>query len=489
MKQTLKLRASQKLAMTPQLQQAIKLLQMSTIELVEEIQSAHEDNPLLEIRESDSVTELEDQTHAGPTPSGSLLYDGDDTPYEDLGEAGFSEWDLNGYESDAGYYYETSSSRQDSSDVRIEENILAHRSESLRDSLMSQAIFHFQDERDRRIARYLIQNISESGYLENSLIEIQQSIAIYQETSLSDIEKVLFQIQKFEPAGVAARTPSECLLIQLQREYSDHPDFQFAMEIIDNYIELLAVKDFSTLAEQIDVSQQQLQSAVNLIKRLNPYPGDAVAEIKADYIIPDVFVENKNGSWRVRANPAVLPNLTINQTYKKLILEKENKWSLEMKSQLQHARWLLDNIEKRSRTILSVARAIVERQQNFFDYGSIKMQPLKLAHISESLDIHESTVSRAVNGKYLSTPQGIFELKYFFSTGVGNDNNLVSATAIKSEIKSILAEESVKKPVSDEKIRELLASKDIEIARRTVTKYREQMNIPSSSKRKMVTTM
>lgn len=495
--------------MTPQLQQAIRLLQMSASELSEELQLAHETNPLLEIKEEGDQDEttssqqedsFDDSLDERQTisvlneESAAMGLDADTIEVSGIEQLQFEqsvEYDPSTWDDPQNYapidQRRPSGATSQSFDRPVSDFVIPEETSTLRETLGTQAIFLFDDEGDRRIAHHLIQNINEAGYLDVPLDEIQQTLNERKSVRMHDVEKVLDIIQKLEPAGVGARNPRECLMIQLQARDKKLPGYQTSYEIVESHLALLANKEFGKLRKVLGVSEKVLGTAVELIQQLSPHPGYSVGNANVDYIVPDILVEKKGKNWFANINLKAIPGLVINQDYQKLISKNSNAEFGAMKQQLQHARWLLGNLEKRQYTIHSVAKEIVERQQDFFHFGAEKMRPLTLNDIATPLSIHESTVSRATTGKYLSAPQGIFELKYFFSSRVSNDQGEgISSIAIQSEIKRIIQNEPSGTPISDEKIGILLSEKGYKVARRTVAKYREKMNIPSSSRRKTI---
>ncbi len=513
MKQSLGLKQSQKLTMVPQLQQSIRLLQMSTMELHEELQYAHETNPLLEIKEENEQADgeyeaSEDSIAINSATSSELgVSDDADPDQKDLAQLQLDQLvdpDQFAWDDPQNYApidqrlgeqrssdYRRVSPNNDPDNVSGSQFIIPEEPSTLREELGTQAIHLFADEGDRRIAHHLIQNINEAGYIDVSLEDIEQTLNAPQPVythaviCMDDIDRVLATLQKLEPVGVAARSPQECLALQLHAKEPSLPGYQTAEHIIAQYLPLLANKEFSKLRKLLDVSEKTLRVAVTLIQQLNPHPGYSVGNAVVDYIVADILVQKKDNHWQATLNPKVLPTLTINQNYQKVLNQHASGEFSTMKEQLQHARWLISNLEKRYQTIQAVAQQIVEKQQDFFHFGAEKMKPMTLNDIAEPLGIHESTVSRATSGKYLSAPQGIFEMKYFFSSQIHDTaGDTTSSIAIQSAIKHIIENESPTKPISDEKICALLAHKNYQVARRTVAKYRNKMNIPSSSQRK-----
>ncbi|MGB5709005.1 MAG: RNA polymerase factor sigma-54 [Arenicellales bacterium] len=471
MKPALNLKQSQRLTMTPQLQQAIRLLQMNTVELSEELIQAHESNPLLEMEDP---LERQEVSHDEET----IEVESSDESRESLDEDWVS-----------AQTYNRVSGPNAQLDIDFD---IPDRSgpATLRQSLEDQLSLLALSPEVKLVSDRIVQYLDDAGYLQVDLEEIYNEVSseIKNEPEIEHIqmEQCLEIVQSLEPTGVGARAPSECLLLQLRAIDNETPGHREAGEIVRNHLHLLADRDYQTLKRKLGVGESELKQAVDLIKHLNPHPGFSVGDISVNYIVPDVVVEHHRGIWLARLNTGALPRVVINQDYQQLVTENSASESFsKMKEQLQDARWLLSNIEKRHSTILSVASEIVERQQAFFDHGPAAMKPMILRDVSEALDIHESTVSRATNGKYMLTPLGVYELRYFFSTELGTgDGNQASSVAIQTLVREMIENEPTKKPISDMKICEALKDQGYEIARRTVAKYREQMNIPPSSKRK-----
>ncbi|MBX2868982.1 MAG: RNA polymerase factor sigma-54 [Acidiferrobacterales bacterium] len=471
MKQGLSLKQSQRLTMTPQLQQAIKLLQMNNIELSEELLHAHETNPLLE---------LED-----PPERQEVTHEQDIVDINSSGEAGEA---LNeDWVSSQVYDRATTSAQQFEGDYDIPDNNVGL---TLTQHLDDQLKLLSLSDREKLAADYLVGYIDEAGYLQIELEELLVELGQYQEISpvftLEDIEIALKVVQSLEPIGVGARNPGECLHLQLNAVDAETETLKLAKEIVDHHLPLLGARDYQTMKKRLRCEEDALREAIKMIKLLNPHPGYSIGDVSVNYIAPDVVVEHHKGVWLARLNTGALPRVEINAEYQQLVNENASNASFsQMKEQLQDAKWLLANIEKRHSTILSVAAEIVERQQAFFDHGPAAMRPMILRDVAEVLDIHESTVSRATNGKYMLTPIGVFELKYFFSTELNaSDGTNTSSVAIQTLIKEMINDEPPTKPISDMKICKALEEQGFEVARRTVAKYREQMNIPSTSKRK-----
>ncbi|MGI9317965.1 MAG: RNA polymerase factor sigma-54 [bacterium] len=471
MKQALNLKQSQRLTMTPQLQQAIRLLQMNTAELSEELIQAHESNPLLEMEDP---VERQEVSHDEET----VEIESSDESRESLDE----DW-----VSSQTYDRINGSSNRNDFDFEIPDR---SGPATLKQSLEDQLSLLSLSPEIKLITDRIVQYIDDAGYLEVELGEILNEVTSElrnePEIKQAQMEQCLGIVQSLDPTGVGARTPGECLQLQLTAMNAETPGHAVAAEIVKHHLDLLADRDYHALKKKVGSVDEELKQAVDLIRHLNPHPGYNVGDVSVNYIVPDVVVEHHRGIWLARLNTGALPRVVINQDYQQLVTDNAGCESFSrMKEQLQDARWLLSNIEKRHSTILSVASEIVERQQSFFEHGPAAMKPMILRDVSEALDIHESTVSRATNGKYMLTPLGVFELRYFFSTELGSvDGSQTSSVAIQTLIREMIDNESTKKPISDMKICEALKKQGYEIARRTVAKYREQMNIPPSSKRK-----
>ncbi len=471
MKAALNLKQSQRLVMTPQLQQAIGLLQMNAVELSAALMDAHMTNPLLEMEEADSQHE---SVPDGPVPAMEFM----DESRGSLGED-WVDWSTR-----------PSPSLFPQANGLSETLTQPHQNESLYDTLGDQLNLLPLNPLQRVLTDYLVLHLNEAGYLEvdleTLLVEMQDTLASDTKITLSDLESALGTVQSLDPIGVGARTPEECLLLQLSAQPSGGSALEAAKTLVQSYLPLLANRDFPALRRKLGVGQDILCEAVKLIRDLNPHPGYSVGRVSVNYILPDILVERQNRVWTARLNMAALPKLLINPNYRLLVKENHRNDSFSrLKVQLQDAQWLLANLKKRHETVRSVASEIVVHQQSFFDHGPAMMKPMRMREIAEGLDIHESTVSRAVNGKYMLTPMGTFELRYFFSTGVGAGNgHLSSSVAVRALIQEMVAAESPLSPISDMTIHERLRSLGFDIARRTVAKYREQMNILPSSRRK-----
>ncbi len=519
MKQSLDIKLGQHLTITPQLQQAIRLLQLSSLELQQEIQEALENNPLLEeideesgaskgeaeeqLADSAKTDEHESNESDEPAEPGSMEDTGNEAG-SDLDEgAGQEEYTVDAWE-DAFETQASTAERTSSNDGLPDIDARNSAPLTLRDHLLWQMQMSQFSDTDRQIAMALIDAISEDGYLTATLEEISQAVStdprhspIDQKSGgttdpaetieIDEIEAVLHQIQNFDPIGVGARNLSECLLLQLRSFDPDTPFLQEARELARReYLDLLGSHDFKQLRRVMKLHPEALQAAVTLIQQLNPRPGSSVQTTHPSYIVPDIIVKKMRGVWRAELNGNTTPRLRINSQYEKMIHRgsgsADNKY---LQERLQEARWFIKSLTSRNDTLLKVARAIVDRQRSFFDHGPEAMKPLVLHDIAEVVEMHESTISRVTTQKYMLTPRGIFELKYFFSSHVStSDGGTCSATAIRSLIKKLVEAETASKPISDSKIAEILEEQGIHVARRTVAKYRESLNIPPSSQRK-----
>jgi RNA polymerase sigma-54 factor len=491
MKQTIQLRLGQQLTMTPQLQQAIKLLQLSTLDLQREIQEALESNLMLEsadeaeaevaTRELDSARRtLDAQVDNEVRPEQSAM------PEELPVDSSWSDT-YDSYTATAG------ATGSGSGDGTAEFDPFAQHSrpQTLHDHLQWQLNLARLAPRDRAIAEALLDAIDANGYLRAEVEELVEAIAdpdaIGDEALEPDeVEAVLHRIQAFDPPGVGARSLRECLILQLRQLPADEPCRAEAIAICDNHFSALSRNDLDDLRRHTKFPPEVLRDALALIRSMHPRPGSLVADIRPEYVIPDVIVQKRNGSWTVELNPETTPRLRVNPGYLKLVRRADDgPDNTCLKTHLQEARWFIKSLASRNDTVLRVAAKIVELQQNFFEYGEEAMKPLVLRDVADSLELHESTVSRVTTQKYMHTPRGTFEFKYFFSSHVNTaSGGECSSTAIRAFIRKLVAAETPSKPLSDNKIAGILTEQGINVARRTVAKYREAMGIPPSNERK-----
>ncbi|NJD26520.1 MAG: RNA polymerase factor sigma-54 [Betaproteobacteria bacterium] len=478
MKPSLQLRISQHLALTPQLQQSIKLLQMSTVEMEQEIERYLAENPLLE-REDDGPVEVYGMA-AGSEPRAERAETEVAAPEAaDERVSGTGDIDDDRWTSDAGTFTGAGRDEDDDGETR---DIHASGT-SLRDHLGWQVGMLQLSERDRSLVRFLIEALDDDGYLATPLAELWETLPPEYEIELEELEIALRHIQNFDPTGVGARSPQECLGLQLAA-LPDSPERTLARTIVARHLELLAARDYARLKRLTGCDDDSLKAAHALITSLDPRPGARYAQLEARYITPDVIVKKLKGKWTAYINPDAYPRLRVNRLYAE-ILARQRRGNGNLGGSLQEARWLIKNVQQRFDTILRVTQAIVDRQRQFFEHGEVAMRPLVLREIADILDLHESTVSRVTSQKYMATPRGIFELKYFFGSHVATDTGgACSATAIRALIRQLIGAEDGKKPLSDSQLSEILGQQGIVVARRTVAKYRESLSIPAVNLRK-----
>lgn len=488
LKPALNLRVGQSLSMTPQLQQAIRLLQLSSLELQSEIQQIFESNPMLEKDEETGTTEQEQTLNGADKtdqePSESTVEQEIDAHKEQISDDLPVDSDWEDVYQASNIYSETP--HEPARDVYENESGVGN---SLQDHLLAQLDLINLSDVDRVIGITLVDEIDNDGYLTDSLENIYTGLQeSFPELELDEVVAVLHLIQHLDPIGTGARDLGECLDIQLQHLPADTPFLDAARLIAQQYIDALGSRNMRMLRRNLDVSEAQLQAIITLIQSLNPRPGAQVSNSNPEYVIPDVSVVKRGNSWRVELNHESAPKLRINSTYASLVKRADDSSDNNyMRTQLQEARWFIKSLQSRNETLLRVATAIVEHQRKFLEYGPEAMKPLVLRDIAEQLELHESTVSRVTNNKYMHTPRGIFEFKYFFSSHVGTaDGGVCSATAIRAMIKKLIEEENNAKPLSDSKLATVLAEKGINVARRTVAKYREALAIPPSNERKQL---
>lgn len=491
MKQSLQLKLGQQLTMTPQLQQAIKLLQLSTLDLQQEIQSALDSNPMLEIGEdsedespnlatAELTAPLNGHDTAAPASADpediSSEWQNDipeelpvDTRWEDLYQSGSSTGSgSNGEDSDFDF-----DARNGTTD-------------SLQDHLQWQLNLTRMSDTDRSIATAIIDAVDINGRLTISPEEILEGMPSEPAVELDEVMAVLHRVQQFDPPGVCGRDLRECLLIQLQQLDPATPWLRETKLVVDKYILLLGSRDYMQLMRRSRLRENELREVLKLIQTLNPSPGSMISGGTAEYVVPDVFVRKIRGRWTVELNPEIAPKLRINADYAALVRRADSGSDKSfLRDNLQEARWFLKSLQSRNETLLKVASKIVEHQRGFFEYGEEAMKPLVLHDIAEAVGMHESTISRVTTQKYMHTPRGIFELKYFFSSHVATESGgECSSTAIRALIRKLIAAENPRKPLSDSRITELLSEQGIVVARRTIAKYREAMTIAPSNERK-----
>ncbi len=503
MKLSLQLKLGQQLTMTPQLQQAIRLLQLSTLDLQQEIQEALESNPLLEIEESADNAD----TPGSENESGSE--DMDFTAAEDSSQNKSSEteqnndfeqgdsWDEGDIPSELSVdsnwddIYTNSStpptpSSAESADYDFESRNT--KAESLQDHLNWQLNLTPMSDGDRLIAMAIIDAIDPNGQLTSTIESIHAGLIRELDIDEEEVVAVLHRIQQFDPVGVGYRDLSECLSIQLRQLGKDYPGYSVAQSIINDFLPQLASHDYGHILKALRIKEPELKEAMKIILALNPRPGSEISPSDTTYVVPDVFVSRKNDKWHVELNPDTAPKIRVNPEYAMLANRKGSEAdNTFIKDNLQEARWFIKSLYSRNETLMKVATKIVEHQKGFLDYGEEAMKPLVLHDIAEAVGMHESTISRVTTQKYMHTPRGIYELKYFFSSHVGTEGGgECSSTAIRALIKKLVAAENPNKPLSDSKITKLLEEQGIKIARRTIAKYRESLSIAPSNERKQL---
>ncbi|OMG56075.1 RNA polymerase factor sigma-54 [Azonexus hydrophilus] len=482
MKPALQLKLSQHLALTPQLQQSIKLLQLSTVEMQQEIERYLLENPMLE-RDDDQPTESYAAAQQFDSPEKSSNADAPQAEsHEDVqGEPPMTPSDVDDdrWSSDAGTF--TGAGRDEDDDSDAQDSHAA--TISLREHLTWQLGMTQMSDRDRSLVRFLIEALNDDGYLSAPLAELWETLPPEYEIELEELDIALNHIQNFDPIGIGARDLRECLMLQL-KVAEDCAERTLAMTIVDKHLELLAARDFAKIRRLTGCDDEILRGAHELITSLDPRPAAGYSQVEARYITPDVIVKKLKGKWTAYINPDAYPRLRINRLYAE-ILSRQRRGNGNMTGQLQEARWLIKNVQQRFETIHRVTQAIVDRQRQFFEHGEVAMRPLVLREIADLLGLHESTISRVTSQKYMATPRGIFELKYFFGSHVSTDTGgACSATAIRALIKQLISAEDGKKPLSDSQLSEILGQQGIVVARRTVAKYRESLNIPPVNLRK-----
>jgi RNA polymerase sigma-54 factor len=479
MKQSLQLKLSQHLALTPQLQQSIRLLQLSTLELNQEIEQALQENPLLERDEPvDAIAftpSADAMTTTQPTSETEPVRE-----FDDSGDAGW------GSELPAGH----AGSRDGGGDDDVDAADIQAAVTGLREHLNSQLALTQLSGRERVFVAFLIEALDEDGYLTQTLEELADSIGddheMDHEELLEELAIGLRHLQHLDPPGIGARSPQECLDIQLQNLPAS-PARDLARGIVGQHLDHFAARDFVRIKKALGCDDEELRAAQTLIRSLNPRPGAQFAPLDTRYVIPDVVVRKLRGVWRVTLNGEAMPKLRINRLYADILQSQRGSRgsAASLAGQLQEAKWLIKNVQQRFDTIQRVAQAVVDRQKAFFDHGEVAMRPLTLREIADIVNLHESTISRVTTQKYLASPRGIFELKYFFGSHVATDTGgAASSTAIRALIKQLVSAEDGHKPLSDARIAGILGEQGIVVARRTVAKYRESLNIPPVNLRK-----
>jgi RNA polymerase sigma-54 factor len=482
LKPALQLKLGQQLTMTPQLQQAIRLLQLPVLELQAQIREALETNVMLEPEDESGSLETGDAVEPPfEAPSGTTASESGDSderePAADVDMVEDPEWSDSQVTGPSEAPWSGGDDQsQDFSDAR---------GETLQEHLTWQLEMSRLNEREMRLGAAIIDAINDDGYLIEPLDEIARNLQPEIVATSAEVERVLRHVQAMDPAGVGARSVSECIQLQLRQLDADTPGRDTALLIASSYLDQVADQQYALLRRQLRVTEEEMEHALVLVRACQPRPGSSVHSVPAEYIVPDVFVRRTERGWAVEINPASLPRIRVNQSYAGLIGRSADHAML--RTQLQEARWLIRSLEIRNETLLKVARCIVQRQSAFLEHGDEHMQPMILKDVAEAVQMHESTISRVTTNKYMHTHRGVFEFRYFFSSHVAaSDGTEMSSTAIRAKIRKLVAAEESDKPLSDSRIAEILSQEGVLVARRTVAKYREALGIPPSSERKRV---
>ena len=468
MKASLQLRLSQQLTLTPQLQQAIRLLQLSTQDIHQEVARALDENPMLELAEESApaLYSVEPRSSTSTSADQTEQSRDDDRGADDYGSEP-ADWNISSSGAMRG---------ADDEDENFPEQ--AGEQASLREHLHDELNTSTLNANDRNMVGLLIDALDENGYLAQDLEELVALLPAELDITLDDLETALVQLQHLDQPGIGARNLGECLALQLKALPEDVPHRDLAISLVSRHIDLVAAHDFAKIKKMLRCTDDELRTAQHLIAGLNPKPGAEYDQTAADYVTPDVVVEKHKGKWRARLNVEAMPKLRVNQLYANILQQRDDKNSSQLATQLQEAKWLIKNLQQRFETILRVAQAIVERQGSFFEHGEIGMRPLVLREIAESLELHESTISRSTTQKFMLTPRGIYEFKHFFGSGLTTESGgTCSSTAIRELIKQLVSAEDRRKPLTDSRMSEILAQQGIVIARRTIAKYREALHI------------
>jgi RNA polymerase sigma-54 factor len=473
LKPSLQLKLGQQLTMTPQLQQAIRLLQLPALELQAHIRELLESNVMLEPMDEGPEEGLDVGTLEHPAaPEPAEAAEGPRESAVEVLDEGWGEHSAGPAETP--WSGDDDDRQQDFADSA---------GQSLQEHLLWQLELAKLEPRQLAIARAIVDAISDDGYVTEPLQEIANTLRPEIHCDTAEVEAALADVQALDPPGVGARSVGECIELQLRQLDPATPGFEAAIEIARHHLERIAGRELAIVKRELRVSDEDLACALALVRSCHPRPGATVSAGSAEYVVPDVFVRRTEHGWAVEINAATLPRVRLNQSYASLI--GRNASHATMRAQLQEARWLLKSLEIRHETLIKVARSIVERQTAFLEHGEEHMRPMILKDIAEAIGMHESTISRVTSGKYMHTPRGVFELRYFFSSHVeGADGSGTSSTAIRAKIRKLVKDEAAESPLSDGRIAELLSAEGIPVARRTVAKYREAMGIPPSNERR-----
>lgn len=475
----LRLEHRQHQTLTPRLQQAVRLLQLSSLDFAQEVQQALDSNPFLEEDGDTTIPAVKNSEDMAPVDSASSWETTPDVP-ADSTQASEPSWEREGWTATVG-----TGGRQGGADGELDLVEMMAADVSLRDHLHSQINVMPLSERDHMLTALIIESLDDDGYLRVSLDEVLQMSELQPPADIDEMTVALKLVQSLDPSGVAARDVRECLLLQL-RSIEDEAERDLAQKIVTGHLDRLAMRDIPHLARALDRTPAKIEAVCERIRHLDPRPGWRFGAANVQYVTPDVIVrKGKNNQWITMLNPDVVPKVRLNQMYAELFQQHRESGHAELAAHLREARWTVRNVEQRFSTILDVAEAIVRRQCHFFEYGPLAMKPLGLREIAEELGLHESTVCRVTNNKYMATPSGVFELKYFFSRALPTPSGgAASATAIRGMIRDMIEAENAADPLSDAQIARQLARQGLSVARRTVTKYRQMMKLPAVEKRR-----
>jgi RNA polymerase sigma-54 factor len=486
MKPSLSLKLSQHLTLTPQLQQSIRLLQMSTVDLEQEVDKYLQENPFLERVDGDDATPPAEPGLPAMQPTAPVIAEAPADAAPESAEAGDDRAiDEADYVRDSWTDVDGGSRNGGSDDDPLSFQRAA--AATLREHLLAQLGPTRLSQRDRTLVAMLIDALDDDGYLTATIEEIASLAPAELEIEPEEWRAALALLQHFDPVGVGACSPADCLRLQLQALPAQTPALELSLRLVEHHLPLLAARDYVRLKRLLHCDDGALRQAQSLIRSLDPRPGARYAAADVHYVTPDVIVTKVRGVWTARLNEAAIPKLRLHQLYASLMRRARDAQSAPMAGQLQEAKWLIKNVQQRFETILRVAQAIVERQRHYFDHGEVAMRPLVLREIADILGLHESTISRVTTQKYMLTPRGTLELKYFFGSFVSTDSGgAASATAIRALIRQLVAAESPKTPLTDSRLAELLGDQGIIVARRTIAKYRESLQIPPVNLRKSI---
>lgn len=477
MKHSLQLKIGQHLTLTPQLQQSIRLLQLSTLELNQELEQMLQDNPMLELENDiagsipgETALNGSSDTPASEAPAEPLPADHSDEPILPLDDTDWTDYSGSNTDDEDSDFFQAAGANA-----------------TLREHLLNQLLLTPLPTRTKALVAALIEDVNEDGFLTQSLSDIAESLR-GEIDDLEDIELTwaLRHLQEMDPVGVGARDLGECLALQL-KALPECPGREHALQIVTHHLNLLAARDMGKIKKALGIDEPALRAARTLILGLNPRPGSPFGRDQTHYVVPDVFIKKVKGMWLASLNADAIPKLRINRVYADILARHRENGGNQLSSQLQEARWLIKNVQQRFDTILRVSQAIVDRQKHFFEHGEVAMRPLVLREIAEAVELHESTISRVTTQKYIMTPRGLYELKYFFGSHVATETGgACSSTAIRALIKQLVASENGSKPLSDGQLASVLGQQGIVVARRTIAKYRESLQIPTASLRRVL---